>query len=69
MPSPDIPWDDRVRFAADSAGRYFAYRPNQLIVHESAAKRTRSSQGVSGLGIDCSCAQIGLRYRGNALRA
>src|SRR5262245_48787132 len=33
MPSPDTPWDDRVRFAADSAGRYFTYRPDEMIVH------------------------------------
>ena len=36
MPSPDAPWDDRVRYEVDSAGRYFTYRPNELIVHVDA---------------------------------
>ena len=36
MPSPDSPWDDRVRYEVDSAGRYFTYRPNELIVHVDA---------------------------------
>src|SRR6185503_18568766 len=36
MPSPDAPWDDRVRYAVDPAGRYFTYRPDELIVHVDA---------------------------------
>src|SRR5262245_40999391 len=46
MPSPDTPWDDRVRFATDSAGRYFAYRPNELIVHRSALSILRRIVGT-----------------------
>ena len=40
MPSPDTPWDDRVRFQVDSAGRYFAFRPNEVIT-------TRPGRAVS----------------------
>ena len=51
MPSPDAPWDDRVRYAVDAAGRYFTYRPDELIVHVDALDDLADLVADEGRGV------------------